>query len=365
MQVDYEASRQVLRKCMASAQSALLNNKPPSVPANFQQTCNSLFSSSTQAYREVLLGCIVARIQNKEINICQPYISQGPYAFSGRSVDENVVNPFLQEHRIPCSRGPYLSVFRRSVELRQSIRDGLRDRAGYDALLVALQDAHSATSDNQLMRYLSYLLYRFLLLREEANIPLSRLQRISLTQYDILIGRLLDTPSGGRFPVILVEATMKTIKEFFGLDWIITVQGINVADSASSAGGDITIKSGGKVVLAAEVTERPITKSRILTTFNTKIAPSGIDEYLFFVKLSGVSDEARQQARQYFAQGHELNFLEIKHWIIMSLATMGANGRTIFNQNLLMALEDQATPRTLRVAWNTEIEALTEASSVL
>jgi hypothetical protein len=159
--------------------------------------------------------------------------------------------------------------------------------------------------------------------------------------------------------VLLVVATFNVIKEFFDLDWTIASQGINVADAASGAGGDITITSGGRIVMAVEVTERPVDRARVAATFNTKIAPAGIEDYLFFVRSSGVAPEARQQARQYFAQGHEVNFLEIKDWILMSLATMGRRGRASFNRALVGLLEAPDVPRTMKVAWNEQIAGLT------
>jgi hypothetical protein len=170
---------------------------------------------------------------------------------------------------------------------------------------------------------------------------------------------LLASPSGGRFPVLLVVATFQTIKDFFNLDWAISYQGINVADAAAGAGGDISISSVGRVLMAAEVTERPLDRSRVVATFNTKIAPAGIEDYLFFTKLSGIAPNAKQQANQYFSQGHEVNFLEIKDWILSLLATMGRKGRTLYNQKLLQLLEQDDVPTTLKVTWNEQISNLT------
>jgi hypothetical protein len=81
------------------------------------------------------------------------------------------------------------------------------------------------------------------------------------------------------------------------------VQGINVADSASGAGGDVTLVENGRIVLAAEVTERRVDKSRVVATFDTKIAPCGIEDYLFVVKDNADIAAAMDQARRYFSQG--------------------------------------------------------------
>lgn len=355
MPIDYDTARKLLEDAFTQAENDLLTGSAPSVSEELRNSFDVLFRSSTQAYREVLLGCTIARIQDRKINIRQPYVEQGPSAFSGRSLDERVINPFLHEKRIPSSRGPYLSVFRRSVRFDSNTRAGLRDKSAYDSFLAVLAYLESTHRHSELIKFLKYLLYKFAELRESATILLSKLQRMSLAQYDDLISGLLATPSGGRFPMLLVVTTFNAVKEFFNLDWQVLWQGINVADTPSGVGGDITITSAGQILMAAEVTERPIDKSRIVAIFNTKIAPTGIEDYLFFVKVSGVAPEAKQQAHQYFAQGHELNFLEIKEWILMSLATMGKKGRAAFNKILVDLLDASDVPRTLKVAWNHQV----------
>lgn len=358
MPINYENATRLLEDAFAKAEADLLQGSAPNVSDRVRDTSEVLFRSRTQAYREALLGCVIARLQDKSINIRQPYVEQGSNAFSGRSLDERVVNPFLHEKRIPSSRGPYLSVFRRSVQFGASTRDGLRDREGYDKFLDIISYVESVSEDSELLNVLYYLLYKFAELREMADVPLTRLQRISLEQYDTIISGLLATPSGGRIPVLLVVATFTTIREFFHLNWNINWQGINVADKASGAVGDITIVSDGQVLMAAEVTERPLDRSRVVATFNTKIAPVGIEDYLFFVRPSAPSDEARQQARRYFAQGHEVNFLVIKDWLLMVLATMGARGRATFNRVLLGILDSPDVPKALKVAWNDQVSGI-------
>jgi hypothetical protein len=69
-----------------------------------------------------------------------------------------------------------------------------------------------------------------------------------------------------------------------------------------------------------------------------------------------------RQARQYFAQGHEVNFLEIKNWVLMALATLGKRGRDVFNGHLLELIDDAAIPRAVKVAWSDYIAALTTTS---
>ena len=149
------------------------------------------------------------------------------------------------------------------------------------------------------------------------------------------------------------------IKEHFDLEWQIESQGINEADVARGVGADITVTSHGSVVLSAEVTERNVDKATMISTFNSKISPAALEDYLFFVNEPGATDEARVQAGQYFAQGSEVNFVDIRTWTSMSLVTMGKRGRAAFNQALIDQLSRDDVPRSVKLAWNQIIAQLT------
>jgi hypothetical protein len=361
MPTDYAAARAILDGAFDQVLGDFLaGNSPPSLSASVRTNVDRMFQSATQAYREAVLGCLLMKIQDHDVNVRKPYINQGKGAYNGRTMDERVVNPFLHDNRIPSSRGPFLSVFRRSVPFDETTRGGLRDKAGYDAMLGCVAFIETASKAN-LMAMLSNMLYSFIRLREAAQVPLSRLQRFSLMQYSALIRRLLNAASGGRFPVFLVVSALEAINVRFQLRWEIEFQGINVADRAAGAGGDITVRAGDVVLLAAEVTERTVGRDRVVSTFNTKIAPAGIDDYLFFVNEQPGA-RVLQQCQQYFAQGHEVSFLDIATWLDMILGTIGRRGRETFNQHLLDLLDDRGTPQAVRVAWNEAVAAVVEVT---
>lgn len=360
MPIDYQVAKQTLDAEFAVVEEAVLSGEIPgcdnaALPENFEV----IFNSRTQAYREVLLGCILAKLQDHAIDVRKPYVAHGEFSYNGRTLDERVVNPFLHDKRIPSSRGPFLSAFRRNVAFVPATREGLRDKEAFDSLLGIIHFVNGAPEED-LVKILRYTLWRFIQLRDVAEVPLAKLQRISLEQYDQLVNGLLATPSGGRFPVLLIEAAFTAIRDTFGLGWEIEVQGINEADRAAGAGGDITIRAGNARLLAAEVTERPVERSRVVATFQAKIGPQGIEDYLFFVR-DGVEEDVMRQARQYFAQGHEVNFLEIRAWLRTILATIGRPGRGAFNRVLMHKLEAPGVPAALKVAWNEQIARITAA----
>lgn len=113
------------------------------------------------------------------------------------------------------------------------------------------------------------------------------------------------------------------------------------------------------LLMSAEVTERAVSRDRVVSTFNTKIGPNGIEDYLFFVTQEP-DENAAKQSQQYFAQGHEVSFVLIAEWLKLTLATIGKAGRQQFNQEMLSLLDDQRTPQSVRAAWNSAVSSVIE-----
>lgn len=158
--------------------------------------------------------------------------------------------------------------------------------------------------------------------------------------------------------MLLTVAMFKALSRHFELDWEISWQGINVADHASKAGGDITIRNRGAIILAVEVTERQLDKHRVAATFHSKISPQGIEDYLFFFSTIRPTEDARAVAQQYFAQGHDISFLPVKDWPVNCLGIVGGTGRSAFTNEFLMLLGTRDVPATLKVAWNDQVQLL-------
>ena len=285
-EIDYDNARGLISACFVKAEHHILAGTRPGIAKKLAIAFDRIFQSSTQAYREVLIGCLIARTEDRTVDIRLPYVGLGENSFNGRDIDEKVVNPLLHEKRVPCSRGPYLSVFRRSVHFDQTIRSGLRDKEGYDAFLTIVGEIEAAPDDAAVRRILEYAVFKFAELREASVVPLSRLRRTSLEQCDALITGLLGTPSGGRFPAL-------------------------------------------------------------------------IEDYLFFVTRPEQEPEVLQQVRQYFSRGHEVNFIEIRNWIVATLGTLGVRGRALFCQELANRLDQQDVPKPMKVSWNEQIDRIT------
>lgn len=347
--LDYGAAASLLRELFEEAEALFREGGCPSLSPELVGVADVLFASKTQSLREALLGCALARSLDRSINIRHPYVEHGDDAFSGRTLDERVVNPFLHDRLIPATKGPYLAAIRRGVRFTPDAV-GRRDKTAYGAMMAFIAALEAADEDSARNLTL-YLLCRFVALRDAAHVPVSRVVRLSVDQYRQLMNSLLRTPSGGRIPVLLTVAILKTMRACYGLEWQIEWQGINVADRASGAGGDVTMTRDEVTVLAIEVTERVIDGSRVVSTFNSKIVHAGISNYLF-VHAAAPMPDARQAARNYFAQGHEIDFVQIVDWLTYLLATLGSECRAIFNSELVALIEARECPASVKVAWN-------------
>lgn len=349
--------RETLEKACERAERALSGEEQiGELDEETVKDAETVFTSSTQAFREVLLGCVLARLVDSTIDISKPYKGLGQDAFSGRTLDEKVVNPFLKQKDIPSSQGPYLSVFRRSVAFDRRTREGIRDKDDYDAFLRILGTVKRMAKD-KLEAFLVFILWRFLLLRESSQVRLIKM-RLSLSQYEDLLCGLLSKPSGGRFPVVFTVAMLKAISRTFDLGWEIDYAGVNVADAPSGRGGDITVKQADRIVVTLEVTERDVDKARVSSTFQEKIAPAHLTEYLFVTHTQNLSEEAKHMVSHYFAQGYEVNFVDIREWLVNCLATVGAGGREIFQKAVIELLESGDAPAFLSQWWNEEINSV-------
>lgn len=174
--IDYRRAAYLLEDELRQAETDYSRGAWPSVPDAVVRAADVLFATSTQSFREALLGCAVARVLDPDIDITLPYSHLADNAFSGRGLDERVINPLLQKHQIPCSKGAYLAVFRRSVPFDESIVRGLKDKEGYRAFLFYLAELKRADTDTA-RALLRYLLLRFIDLREKSIISLVKPRR--------------------------------------------------------------------------------------------------------------------------------------------------------------------------------------------
>ncbi len=353
--VDIDTAKALLAETFELAESDHRDGAPVTIPSAIVAATERLFLSKTQAYRDALPSCAIARIIDPEIDIRLPATEYGENAFSGRSLAEKVVTPFLRERSVPTSAWPFLSALRGGARFMKGGEPRIQqDKDGF-AAMVEIVDYLRQSDAETVKNYLRYLMRRFIELRESHNITLKRISKPNLEQLSCLIKGMLTIKSGGRIPALLATAMFQTISECHALGWEVEFQGVNVADKASGALGDITIRKDGTLVLGVEVTERPIDQARVTLTFNQKVSPSGLADYLF-ITTARPEDDALAAARRYTSVGHEMNFVPLVEWLVHNLATVGPACRSLFQAKMIELLGAQGVPAEMRVAWNDKMD---------
>jgi predicted component of type VI protein secretion system len=74
VRLDFDLARNLLEQLFSEAQRAFESHQPPTVDHSVRRNAETLFNSNTQSYREVLLGCGLARLLDHTIDIRQPYV---------------------------------------------------------------------------------------------------------------------------------------------------------------------------------------------------------------------------------------------------------------------------------------------------
>ena len=356
-QIDYQEAKNKLFALYQQVSASMSDGVLSALNDNIENL-DCIFNSKTQSYREVLLGCALVHLIDTSVNIRLPYINHGEGSFNGRSLDEYTVNPFLQEQLFPCSKGPYLAAFRRSVKLIPETAEGLRDKAGYSAMMNLLSVIENCGSETETESFIMCLLQRFILLRNAAHIPLAHISRFSIEQYRQLLTELVHYQSGGLLPVFITVAFFQTVADRYSLAWDISYQGINVADRATGAEGDVTIKENGATILAIEITERPLDQRRITSTFNTKIILNDVKEYLFVFTNTEPDESAIQTAKSLFSQGYEINFVNVVELIVNNFLALPANSREVFADKMLVLLNSKDVLAAIKVKWNEAVKKI-------
>jgi SacI restriction endonuclease len=208
-----EAAKALLADVFEQAEEDFRAGVEIALTADVAAAIERLFVSETQAYREALVGCAVARILDPEIDIRLPATDDGETAFSGRSLADHAITPFLRTRAIPISASPYLSALRGGARFVAGGEPRIqRDKPGFEALVTAVASLQNL-GNSEATTFLRFLLRRFIQLRESVKIALKKIAKPNLRQLNALIAGLLGVKSGGRFPAFLATAMFQTLSE--------------------------------------------------------------------------------------------------------------------------------------------------------
>lgn len=272
-----------------------------------------------------------------------------------RSFSTAVVVPWVQEtsNVLGTSAEPYASKPLRRTRLDIGT-DALRSKASWAALTTLLGDVQERDEPEYteaiLRRCLGSIVRRFVELQVVYPVP----QRVSLEQVTSATSELMGLRSGGEASLVVVAALLRVFAKATGLFDSVTRQGINEADAASNAPGDVLcFREGDQLpALAVEVKDRSLTLLDLNATIQ-KARQARVTEILFAADSPADSEtmEIDSRIRQEWGQGANIYHLETADLIRAVFPLLGSGARVEFLRAIGADFDANAVQPAIRMAW--------------
>ena len=254
-----------------------------------------LANSKTVAIRYALVTQLLGKIADPSRNLLDLQLAaSGPGAWDARSFATAVVVPWVadNQHVLGTSLEPYASKPLRRERLERAMPN-VRDKQGWAQLVCLLDELEGAGQPalvEAFRRVLRALVRRLAAQTFGYAIP----QRISLPAMSAMLDTFLSTPSGGLRPLAVTTALLRTIGTAFGVFSRVEGQGINEADAAGGAPGDVLCYCHDhpeRLCLVVEVKDIDLTFAHVQSsTRKAKQADVGLTNLLFAVPAVQLSD---------------------------------------------------------------------------
>lgn len=229
-----------------------------------------------RACSRFLLACLLAKIQNPKIDIRKPYTEiRDKDSYSGRTIDEAYISPFVFKHDLPCNpTTAFLTpAFRnRNIVLTPDLNMVGRPPEIYKNTLELLSKIESKKIKSKDL--LSEVIRTLLVIRKERlermNSMLESLRikgdraLLSVEAITNLIEQHIKSPNSSRLPVLMVTAAYKTVENNLG-EKVLPLYAHNAADKQTGALGDLQIAliDDDKIVTCYEMKTKKVIQGDI------------------------------------------------------------------------------------------------------
>lgn len=308
---------------------------------------------SNKAPIRFLMSCLLAKIDDPKLDIRKPYTEiGGKGTYSGRAYDEQYIEPFVIQHKLPCnSTTAFLTPAFRNIDRTLTTDLVLvgRPREVYDNslnLLELVQHGKLEGKDvlKEIIRFLS-------IIKTENETRMQQLIRelkhsvdvapLSSEQTVTLLQQHLSSKNSSRLPVLIVAAAYLSVNDHLG-ETALPLQSHTAADKQTGSIGDveITLVNDDKIITCYEMKDKRVTIIDIENALK-KIATLDyrIDNYVF-ITTDVIEDVVNDYAKNiydkasveiaildcigfirhflHFFHRHRTNFLDLYQSLVLS-----------------------------------------------
>ena len=271
-----------------------------------------------------------------------------------RSFCTRVVVPWVRRNHnvLGTSSDPYVNNPLRRARLDVGM-GSLSNREEWEALVRLLAeleaDGSRSAVEEMLVRCLSAIARR--LRAQDVVYPVPR--RIGLGQLCGILDRYLEVSDGGLRPMIVTTALMRTLGEAFSIFTRVESQGLNEADAASGAPGDVScFGADEELVLAVEVKGHDLTYVELgATILNAR--STGVENILFATPDIASADREAIERRidDEFASGSNVHQISINDLVRATFSLLAEDWRVRFIRAICDELDARSTDPADRVGF--------------
>ena len=269
-----------------------------------------------------------------------------------RSFCTQVVVPWVRRNHnvLGTSPDPYVNNPLRRSRLDEGM-ESLRNRGEWEALVAFLSELQSDGRRSRVEATLERCLKSIARRLRAQSVTYPVPHRISLSQLRDLLDRYLEVSDGGLRPLIVATALMRTLGEAFSIFTRVESQGLNEADAASGAPGDVLcFGTDEELVLAVEVKGHELTYVELGSTI-LKARSTGVENILFAAPGIASADREAIDTRieAEFALGSNVHQISINDLVRATFGLLGEGWRVQFIREICEELDARSTDPADRV----------------
>ena len=293
---------------------ANINLKEPTIDdPEIIQLIDMVCHSSNKAGTRLLLACALAKTHNHNVDIRKPYTElRTPDAYSGRTYDEQFVNPFINKHQLPCNpTSAFLTPALRNgnVPLTRDLDLVGRPPTMYKAALQLLDDIYTSkiTAEALLVEIIRVLIVIKSERQQRMDTLIASLkatdETASLSAEAIvqIIEQHLKAKGASRLPVLVVAAAYRAAVEYLQ-EYPLPLKGHNAADEQTGALGDVevTLMGDDEIVTSYEMKNKKVLRDDIDRALQ-KLTNTGkrVDNYIF-ITTDTIDDNVQDYAKSMY-----------------------------------------------------------------
>ena len=332
---------------------------------DLRQAIYGCINSKTKSYRYVLPTQLVAKISDPSLDSrCIQASRGGKGAFDARSVCDKVIVPFdRQNHNVlGGAPEPYVNNPLRVSEISTEFRSNQKDKAGWDALILVLNEVEKRRNTNftkiVFTQALIEIYRRLSIVKITYPIP----KRVSLERTQEMISTYLSVQSGGERVLTIVSALMELIGEQFGVFAEVRRGSITAADKPSGLVADIECRDKeGNILLAVEVKDRELVLNHIETKL-PNMRSNRVSEILYIAQqgiLQKNGNKIGELIEKEFVSGQNIYiFKSVLDFSSSILALVGEIGRRKYLENIGKHLDKYGAAIQHKKDWVTLLSQL-------